>query len=290
MQDLDGRVALITGGGGGIGRGMALAFAEAGMRVALADLEQASAARVRDELVGRGAEALAYEVDVSDRASVEQLATRIYAGFGAVHLLCNNAGVTTFAPIAELGHDDWRWVLSVNLEGVVNGLQAFLPRMLAQPGAKHVVNTASIAGVSARPGIAPYVASKYAVVGISETLRLEGREQQLGCSVLCPGNTATGIARSGRNRPDSLGGAAEAHPDVERAVDEGMDPEQVGRLVREAVCNDELYIFTHPRTRRSVERRFRAILDAFDVAEQRCSEAAAPGQEARSSRKSRSLR
>jgi len=270
MKKLEGAVAVITGGGSGIGRGMALAFADAGMRVAVADVDEAAALAVRDELSSGGASASAFATDVADRASLEDLAAGVYAEHGAVHLLCNNAGVTTLGPMESLTDHDWRWVLSVNLDGVINGLQAFLPRMFAQPGEKHVVNTASIAGIGPFPELAPYVASKYAVVGISETLRLEGAGRGLGCSVLCPGNTATRIVSSARNRPESLGGPDDAaNPQVQRAIEEGMDPLEVGLIVREAVVNDELYIFTHPETRKIAERRFRSILSAYDSAEQR---------------------
>jgi NAD(P)-dependent dehydrogenase (short-subunit alcohol dehydrogenase family) len=160
--------------------------------------------------------------------------------------------------------EDWRWVLSVNLGGVINGLQAFLPRMQAQEGEKHVVNTASIAGLHPSPLIAPYVASKYAVVGISETLRMEGVGAKIGCSVLCPGNVKTGIIHSQRNRHADFGEPAELNPLIEKSIEDGIDPLYVGRLVRQAVIDDQLYIFTHPETREPVEARFASIRAGFD--------------------------
>lgn len=270
MKELRGRVAVVTGGGSGIGRGMARAFAEAGMAVVVADVEEAAAARVAEELTGGGAQAMAVRVDVSRRDEVESLAETVYAEHGAAHLLCNNAGVAKFGLLDQLSDDDWRWVLSVNLDGVIHGLQAFLPRMRRQEGEKHVVNTASSAGIGPFPALGPYVASKYAVVGISETLRLEGQGWGLSCSVLCPGNVDTEIVSSGRNRPDALGGP---DPDVPaRALEEireGLDPDDVGRITRQGVIDDDLYIFTHPITRTLAENRFRAMLEAQDKSERR---------------------
>ena len=184
MRELFGKVAVVTGGGSGIGRGMALAFADAGMRWWSRTSSCRPPRRSAEIRLPGGARR---QTDVAVRESVERLAERTYRELGAAHLLCNNAGVAVFGPLHEQRDTDWRWVLSVNLEGVVNGLQAFLPRMKAQAGPKHVVNTASVAGIAALPGLAIYTATKYAVVGISETLRLEGPAYELGCSVLCPG-------------------------------------------------------------------------------------------------------
>ena len=265
MRELAGKVAVVTGGGSGIGRGMALAFAAAGMHVAIGDIEADAGERVRREVEEHGVTAIAETLDVVDRTAVDAFADRIYRELGAVHLLCNNAGVVTFDLMDQIRDEDWRWVCSVNLDGVVNGLQAFLPRMKAQPGEKHVVNTASIAGVAPHEGIAPYVASKYAVVGISETLYAERTYHGIGCSVLCPGNVNTRIVASGRNRQDAVGGPDHrVHPDVQQQIAAGLDPLEVGRIVRQAVLDDDLYIFTHPDTRALAEERFRSILAAFD--------------------------
>ncbi len=270
MQELSGKVAVVTGGGSGIGRGMVLAFAGSGMHVAIADVDLASAEKVADEARELGVRALAIATDVARRDSVESLAVRVYAELGAAHVLCNNAGVAVFGELAEMSDSDWRWVLGVNLEGVVNGLQAFLPRMKAQPGEKHVVNTASVAGIAPLPGIGVYTATKNAVVGISETLRLEGGAWGLGVSVLCPGAVRTRIFESERNRPAELGESkplalrADSVPDFIAA---GLDPLAVGRRVRAAVRNDELYIFTHPGTRALFEQRVTAMRKGFDAAD-----------------------
>lgn len=265
MKELGGKVAVVTGGGGGIGRGMALAFAGAGMRVAVADVDESAAERVRKELEALDCEAAAFGTDVLERDSVEDLARKVYERFGAAHLLCNNAGVTTFGTIESSSAADWDWVLGVNLHGVIHGLEAFLPRMKRQDGEKHVVNTASAAGMQPYPMLGPYVATKYAVVGITETLRMEGAEWGLSASVLCPGNVATDIVRSGRNRHDHLGGPeGPVREDVAEAIAQGLDPDFVGRMVRDAVLRDDLYVFTHPAQRREVAARFDRILAAFD--------------------------
>ncbi len=270
MRELTGKVAVVTGGASGIGRGMVLAFADAGMHVAIADVELGAAEKVADEVRARGVRALAVPTDVARLASVEALAERVFGELGAAHVLCNNAGVAVFGALEEMREADWRWLLSVNLEGVANGLQAFLPRMKAQPGEKHVVNTASVAGLYAMPGIGIYNATKYAVVAISETLRFEGAAWGLGVSVVCPGSVRTRIMESERNRPTDLGEstprgfAAEGGAAVIAAA---MDPLVVGRRVRSAVQNDELYVFTHPESRAFFERRAAAIRAGFDAAD-----------------------
>ncbi len=265
MQDLAGKVAVITGGGSGIGRGMAHAFAAAGMHVAIGDIELAAGERVQREVEEMGISSIAAKLDVADRDAVGSFADKVFDKFGEVHLLCNNAGVVTFDLMDDTSDADWRWVISVNLEGVINGIQAFMPRMKAQAGEKHIVNTASIAGIGPHEGIAPYVATKYGVVGISETLHAEREHHGIGSSVLCPGNVHTQIVASGRNRQDDVGGPdSRVHPDVQEQISAGMDPMEVGRIVRQAVIDDDLYIFTHPDTREIAEKRFAAILAAFD--------------------------
>jgi NAD(P)-dependent dehydrogenase (short-subunit alcohol dehydrogenase family) len=270
MRELTGRVAVVTGAGSGIGRGMALAFAEANMRVVVSDIEIAEAEKVASEIRATGKEALAVHTDVSKRQSVEELAERAYRELGSVELLCNNAGVSVFGPLDEQTDNDWRWVLSVNLEGVVNGLQAFVPRMKAQSGPKHVVNTASVAGIAALPGLGVYTATKYAVVGISETLRQEGARHELGCSVLCPGGVSTNILTCERNRPAELGQSRPRREPAAVAADilsRARDPLWVGRRVRVGVENDEAYIFTDPRTRALLELRYAGLRAGFDAAD-----------------------
>ena len=271
MRELGGKVAVVTGGGSGIGRGMALAFADAGMKVVVVDIELPAAEKVAAEVAARGARALAVHTDVTRRASVEELAEQTWRELGAAHLLCNNAGVAVFGTLDEQRDSDWSWLLSVNLEGVVNGLQAFLPRMKAQPGPKHVVNTASVAGIAALPGLGIYTATKYAVVAISETLRLEGPRYELGCSALCPGAVHTNIMTSERNRPTELGQSKPFVPpgggSLGDVLSRGRDPLWVGRRVRAGVENDEAYIFTDPRSRGLLDARFAAMRAGFDAAD-----------------------
>jgi len=200
-----GTVAVVTGAASGIGAALAQAFSAAGCAVVVADIEEAPLAAVAASLPGQ---ALAVPTDVSDPVAVDRLADAAFDRFGAVHVLCNNAGVSTFNPLMAQTLDDWRWVLGVNLWGVVHGVHAFLPRLLAQGEPAHIVNTSSLAGVvSGIPFLGPYNVSKVGVVAISETLRLElaMAGANVGVSVLCPGSTDSHILESERNRPSAFG-------------------------------------------------------------------------------------
>jgi NAD(P)-dependent dehydrogenase (short-subunit alcohol dehydrogenase family) len=270
MRDLAGKVAVVTGAGSGIGRAMALAFADSGMRLALADVDLAAAERVREEVEKRGARAFATRTDVSKRDEVEALAVRTFAELGGAHVVCNNAGVAVVGPIEATSDADWRWTLSVNLDGVIHGVQAFLPRLRAQGQGGHFVNTASMAGHFVVPGLAAYHTSKFAVVGLSEALRLEVAAQGIGVSVVCPGLVRTRIFDAGRNRPEQFGGPRAADPNAVSLLDTmGIDPERVGREVRDAVVRGDFYVFTHPEMRTMVQERFRQIEAAFEAAQAR---------------------
>ena len=270
MKDLAGKVAVVTGAGSGIGRGSALALAEAGMDVVVADVDEPSATAVAAEISQLGRRAIAVRTDVADRASVESLADRAYGEFGAVHVLHNNAGVVIFLPVEAMTDADWQFTLSVNLVGVINGIQAFLPRFRAQGGEAHIVNTASMAGMITGPGLAAYNATKFAVVAISETLRQELEGTGISVSVLCPGVVATDLVRTTlRRRPP--GGADMQLPDfgalgAESPLAKVLAPEEVGRMIRRAIEDDELYIFTHPEWGERARARFDRILEAFDRA------------------------
>jgi NAD(P)-dependent dehydrogenase (short-subunit alcohol dehydrogenase family) len=260
-MDLRDRVAVITGGASGIGRAMAARFVADGMHVVIADIEQGALAATASELGVVG-----LRVDVADSESVEQLAREVVDRFGAVHLLCNNAGVGGGGRITEQTLRDWRWVIDVNLWGVIHGLHAFLPHLTSAPGGAHVVNTASMAGLSAWPGIGPYNASKYAVVAISETLAVELAGTGVGVSVLCPGVVRTNIFTSQRNRPVHLrnGAPKSAARAANRQLMEqdGIDPATVADRVSDAVRSGQFWILTHPELLDAVEARHRSIMQS----------------------------
>lgn len=275
MRELDSRIAVVTGGGSGIGRALALAFADEGMDVAIGDIETEPGERVADEVRAKGRRALAVACDVTDAASVRALAASAREALGGAHVVCNNAGVVAGKQTADMSDADWDWVLSVDLQGVVNGLQAFLPGLVAQ-GEGHVVNTGSIAGLvpMAAPNVIAYTTAKYGVVGITETLYEELRPHGVGASVICPGVVNTRIGESARNRPAAAGGPPrEPEPPIQPPASGEMpriiganvrEPEDIARHVVTAVRNDHLYVVTHPETREAVEERFAAILAAYD--------------------------
>ena len=271
MQELDGRVALITGGGGGIGRAIALTLAGEGMRVVVADVEPGAAAAVAAELAASGAEASAETVDVSDVAAVEALAGRCDERYGGVDVLCNHAGVVGPTPIGPESLDNWRWVLDVNVLGLVHAINAFVPRMLARIGERggeaHVVNASSIAGLLAggRWEISAYRASQLAIVGMSRDLRNELAGRGIGVTVLCPGAVATRMWQAGRNRPAERGGP-ETYRRPTGLDGRVIDPLEVGRRALHAIRENQLYAITHPERRDVVEATTRDLLDAFDLA------------------------
>jgi NAD(P)-dependent dehydrogenase (short-subunit alcohol dehydrogenase family) len=233
------------------------------------------AEQVAADVRAAGRRALAVQVDVSKLASVEALAERSYRELGGCHVLCNNAGVIVVGSLESRSARDWVWVLGVNLWGVIHGLLAFVPRMLAQPGQKQIVNTASTAGLIPTPGVGVYATSKYAVVGLSEHLRMDLARHEIGVSVLCPGGVQTQILRSERNRPTELGGA-QPSPDDPRWTatggqhpDEMQPPEAIAAAVIEGIRTNDAYIFTHPHYRSRVEARCAKLMRAFDRADAR---------------------
>jgi NAD(P)-dependent dehydrogenase (short-subunit alcohol dehydrogenase family) len=266
MEDLQGKVAVITGGASGIGRAVADQAVAAGMRVVLADIEQDPLQQAVADLTEAGAEAIGVLTDVADRASVEALRDRALERFGAVHLVHNNAGIGLGGPIWEVTEEDWRWILGVNLWGVIHGVATFTPLLLEQ-GEGHIVNTASIAGLIVAPFLGPYNATKQAVVAISETLYkdLQTVASPVGVSVLCPGFVQTRIAESDRNRPnwapdrDTMG-AAEVQGVVQNLVDGGIAPEIVADRVMDAVRTNTFYILTHPELDIAITTRFDDIV------------------------------
>ncbi len=266
MKDLQGKVAVITGGASGIGRAVADRAAAEGMKIVLGDIEEGPLKEAVNELTGQGAEALGVVTDVADAASVRALRDQALDRFGAVHLVHNNAGIGLGGPIWEVSEEDWRWILGVNLWGVINGVATFVPTLIEQ-GEGHVVNTASVAGLIAAPFLGPYNATKQAVVAISETLfkDLQAVGAPIGVSVLCPGFVQTRIAESERNRPHwapdrDVAGAAELRGAVQSMVDGGIAPSTVAERVIDAVRTDTFYILTHPELDDAITTRFDDIM------------------------------
>jgi NAD(P)-dependent dehydrogenase (short-subunit alcohol dehydrogenase family) len=273
MRELAGKTAFVTGGAGGIGFALGRAFAEAGMNVMLADIETEALAAAVKSLHNSGPDVRGVLCDVADPLSVEGAAKASYEAFGNVHVVCNNAGVAAAGGIDNISLDNWRWVLDVNLMGVLHGIRSFLPHIRAHGEGGHIVNTASMAGMNGGLGLSPYVASKFAVVGMSEGLAAQLKPLGIGVSVLCPSYVRTRIGESGRNRPERYGATQTLDPaspaaamvaEITARLQAGLDPAAVAARVLEAIRNDELYVFTHPGMREGVDERFAAIRAAMD--------------------------
>lgn len=263
-----GMAAYVSGGGSGIGRGMALALARRGVRVGVADIRESEAAATVGIIRQNGGEAMALGADVSDRASVDAAADAIESAFGPVAIVCNNAGIAMHGvPLHEIAASDWDWVIGVNIYGVIHGIQAFVPRMLASGKPGHIVNTASIGGFQVNPNFVTgaYSMTKYAVVALSEGLRNELDGTALGVSVLAPAAVDTGIHLSERSRPDRLGGATVRPQNhfMGDLIKDGAAPDAVGERVARAIEDGDFYIFTHPETQFWLEQRHEAIRAGF---------------------------
>jgi NAD(P)-dependent dehydrogenase (short-subunit alcohol dehydrogenase family) len=264
VRDVAGKTAFITGGASGIGLAMGRAFAEAGMRVMLADIEAKALERAIATFKGNLPEVRGVVCDVRDYAAVEHAAQATIEAFGKVHVVCNNAGVSGGGGADNIFLPDWRWVIDVNLMGVVHGVKAFLPLLRSHGEGGHIVNTASMAGFLPGMGFGAYTATKFALVGISEALAMELATEGLGVSVLCPGFVATLITESQRNWPKDYGPPPPG-PSAELAeiVGKGMAPGNVAALVLKAVQDNEFYIFTHPDMRPPLETRVDQFLAAY---------------------------
>jgi len=264
---LEGKVAAVTGAAGGLGRAMALVFAGEGMHAALADVDEPGLQSTLNEVRSRGVSAFAMRVDVSRYQEVESFCSKAIAQFGATHVVCNNAGVSPLGAVWENTLADWQWILGVNLWGVIHGVRAFVPGLLAQ-GEGHVVNTASVAGLISPPGMGAYNVTKHAVVALSESLYhdLRLRGSPVGVSVLCPAYVPTGIADSERNRPRELLNPGKSPSKEEamlkKAVASGkLSADDVARAVVAAVKEERFYVLTHPRIKGAIRARMEDILD-----------------------------
>ena len=277
MRELAGKTAFVTGGASGIGFALGRAFAVAGMNVMLADVETAALAAAIETMSEFAPHVRGVACDVADPASVDRAAEASFQAFGNVHVVCNNAGVGGGSGIDDISLDAWRWVIDVNLMGVVHGIRTFLPHIRAHGEGGHIVNTASMAGMNSGMGFSAYSASKFAVVNMSEGLAARLQPLGIGVTVLCPGFVRTRIWESWRNRPERYGPARAPDPASPAGVllfhlaelgQSGLDPADVAAQVLAAIREDELYVFTHAgrEWRAELEERFGAILAAMDKA------------------------
>ncbi len=263
MDELGGRVAVVTGGGSGIGRGIVGALAEAGASVVVADLEADAAEAAAAELTEAGHKAIARRVDVTDADDLAGLAEATMEAFGAVHVLVNNAGVMTVGPLAEATEADWSWIFDVNLHGVVAGVRAFLPQLRAGAPAQ-IVNTVSMASLAPRleGGAGIYSASKAALLAYSELLRAELASEGIGVTALCPGPVSTRIWEAERNRPTRFGEPKVLATPVRTGSE---DPADVGRMVVAGIRRNAGYVFTSQHSRERIEERGARIREALDA-------------------------
>jgi NAD(P)-dependent dehydrogenase (short-subunit alcohol dehydrogenase family) len=267
MDELSGKVAVVTGAASGIGYALCERFAAEGMRVVMADVApdrlEPAARRIEEH---DGVEVLAVTTDVTRWEDVDNLAARTYERFGAVHVLCNNAGVQRDRPAWEFSLEEWQWILGVNLWGTIHGVKAFVPRMIESGKQAHIVNTASLGALIAFPRIAMYTAAKAGVIGLSESLHHDLRAQGLpiGISVLCPGPVMSGLREHSRElRPaDEGGGEISLVTHVER-----VPAAEVAELVVAAIRAGRFWILTHPEYNDLIQRRCRGIVETDEVVE-----------------------
>ena len=274
MRDLSGKVAVVTGAASGIGHALSRRLGADGMRVMMADVEEPALEAAARSLADEGIETAAAVTDVSDAAAVDALARATLGRFGAVHVVCNNAGVAGGGLSWQVPAPVWDWIVGVNLFGVVHGIRSFVPHLIAQ-GEGHVVNTASVAGLLGSPGLSAYCATKHAVVGLSETLAhdLAAVGSPVGVSVLCPGFVRTRIAEADRNWPARYGappstddqpGADEMRQAIAGAIESGLDPAAVAEAVRDAIVAGRFWVLTHPEFNDAIVGRYREAVGGGD--------------------------
>jgi NAD(P)-dependent dehydrogenase (short-subunit alcohol dehydrogenase family) len=266
LQDLAGKVAVVTGGGSGIGMGIALALARAGTHIAVADIDFSAADQTAESIRALGGSALAAHVDVSSLESVRVLLSLVNDELGTTHILCNNAGISHRRRGIHAAHEDWLWVLGVNLWGVIHGIETFLPTMLASGVECHIVNTSSLNGIVPSGHSAMYSASKYGVMGLTETLSNELNGTKVGISALCPAAVATRIHESERNRPKELQPSTPAPPHFPSStfdISAPRSPEEVGSMVVAGIRADQLYIFTDLKMEPIIEKHHQRLVEDF---------------------------
>jgi NAD(P)-dependent dehydrogenase (short-subunit alcohol dehydrogenase family) len=269
MKELKGKVAAVTGAASGLGRSMALAFAAEGMDLALADVDEVNLSSVQEEVLAKGVRTITLKVDVSNAQQVEIFRDQTLTRLGGVHVVCNNAGVSPLGAVWEYSAADWQWILGVNLWGVVHGVRAFAPHLIAQDEG-HIINTASVSGLISPPGSGAYNVTKHAVVALSESLHhdLRERNSKVGVSVLCPAYVPTGIVDSERSRPKELGASTKSEQTLAReamlrkAVKSGkVSADQVAQAVVAAIKEERFYILTHPKIKGAIQARMEDILN-----------------------------
>ncbi len=272
MQDLKGKTLFITGGASGIGFGITQVLVDAGMNAMIGDIRQDHIDEALDffEKKQQGARVAAVKVDVTDRDAMKAAADETEKKFGKVHVVINNAGIDPSGPLKQASYGDWDFAMGVNLGGVINGVQTFLPRILKHKEGGHIVSTASLAGLVTMPAqMAMYATAKAAVIAFMESIRGELAADNIGVSVLCPGPIKSRIHESGRNRPEKFGAASEAFKAsadqlAQRQVsDLWMEPTEVGEMVKRAILNNELYIITHGEWKDAVKARMEGIMAAM---------------------------
>ena len=270
MDSLEGRGAVVTGGASGIGFATAQELGRRGARVVIADIEAGAIDPAVERLRADGIEAHGVVCDVTSLDAVQSLADQAFDRLGRVHVVFNNAGVAVGGPVADMTHDEWRWVIDVDLWGPIHGVEAFLPRLIEQGEGGHLLFTASFAGLVPNVGLGPYCVAKYGVVALAEVLWRELRPHQIGVSVLCPMRVATNIGNSERNRAAEYGGPREAVavPDQDEAnadlAGRVLAVESVASLTVDAVVANRLYVLPHEESRASIRRRFERIDRTFE--------------------------
>jgi len=267
MKAFKNRTAVITGAANGIGHGIAARCVKEGMKVVLADINKEALKKSEEELKTKGAETLAVLTDVSKAENIESLAKKTLDSFGAVDLLFNNAGVSVAAStsISENTLADWKWIMGVNLWGVIHCVRIFTPIMVQQGTVGHIVNTSSIAGLMSTPGMGVYHVTKHGIMTLSETLyhELRLKKSKIGVSVLCPGHIRTQILEAERTRPIELRNPPNYKTDnqqYQKIIEEGMLPKQVADYVFNAIKENKFYIFTHPEFKKGMQVRMEDIL------------------------------
>ena len=265
MEDIAGKVAFITGGGSGVGFGQAKVFSEAGAKIVIADVRQDHLDQAVAWFRAKGAPIHAIKLDITDRAAYARAADEVERVFGPVQLLFNTAGVSIFGPMERATYDDYDWMMGVNFGGVVNGIQTFVPRMIKYGKGGHIVNTASLGGFVSGGPAGIYCASKFAVRGLSEALRMDLAKYNIGVSVLCPANVKTNIAESVQTRPEKYSHSGyvvddEVLASLRQIYSQGMEPVELARHVLEAVKKNQLYIIPYPEARNGLKAHFDAVL------------------------------